>query len=187
MYLVNKNFHDQQTGDNGMKKMFLVLSIAVLAFTWVAIAWASETDPHDGDGNGTDPVNCPDDVTDPSWVSIEPDTLNPKSMGNWITCIMEFPEAYYQAELLRVNSFTLWVDELEIETVTQFAMGDLNRNGLTDFLIKFDRGAVEAALDPGVSVLDVTADISVTCYAGDGYVELPYFVYGADSIFLLDK
>jgi hypothetical protein len=151
-------------------------------------AFSDVTDPGGGDGNGTDPVNCPSDVTDPSWVSINPNSLNPKSNGNWLLCRMEFPEAYYLSDMIQVNYFTLKIGGQIVDTVTQFALGDYNSNGLPDYFIKFSRAAVLRKLPLGeTSVrIDIFADVSVTCYSGGAYVEMPALVYGSDIIKVVD-
>jgi hypothetical protein len=171
-----------------MKKFSLLVLVVFCVVGLTTLAFSDFTDPGGGDGNGTDPSNCPSDVTDPSWVSIKPEYLNPKSNGNWLMCRMEFPEAYYLADLIQVNNFTLKIDGQIVDTVSQFAMGDSNGNGLPDYFIKFSRAAVQQYLPLGeTSVrIDIFADVLITCYAGGEYIVIPDLIWGRDIINVVD-
>ncbi|UCF09039.1 MAG: hypothetical protein JSW28_04980 [Thermoplasmata archaeon] len=68
----------------------------------------------------------------PATIDIDPDTLNLKSKGRWITCYIDLPEGYD-------------VDEIDISTILledtiPAEWGDVQG---TTLMVKFDRGEVE--------------------------------------------
>ena len=93
---------------------------------------------------------------------------------------------FYRAYLIEINSFTLKINDEIVDTTTQFAIGDTNDNGLTDYSIKFSREAVQEMLseDDTSVVISIIADISVTCDPED--VPVSYDVFGQYMIRVLD-
>jgi len=82
-------------------------------------------------------------------VDVNPDTLNLKSNGEWVTAYIELPEGY---ELNMIISVVLRVPTGE-DTYTLVKMeespstvGDYDGDGIGDLMIKFDRSMVIAAL-----------------------------------------
>lgn len=83
----------------------------------------------------------------PSFVSasidINPQTLNLKSMGNWITVYIELTNGY---SIEDINKDTVVVSKINSQRLTApivhvgpFEIGDNNKNGITDLMMKFDR------------------------------------------------
>lgn len=92
----------------------------------------------------------------PATVDLDPDILNLKSRGKWITCYIELPEGYDVADID--------VDTVYLETVpadiTLAEIGDYDLDGIPDLMVKFDRTAVAALLSPAdVVELTVTGEL----------------------------
>lgn len=89
------------------------------------------------------PPPPPFHVLAPANVQIEPDTLNLKSNGKWITAYIEFPEVYdvnnivVPTVLLKTPSGDIPVDPNSPATV-----GDYDGDGISDLIVKFDRSIV---------------------------------------------
>ena len=83
-------------------------------------------------------------------VDIEPDTLNLKSNGKWITCYIELPEGQDVSNIA--------VDSLMLNNQIQAnahptETDDYDDDGIADLMVKFDRNAVTEILDIGDDVL----------------------------------
>jgi len=110
----------------------------------------------------------------PVTIDIDPDTLNTKSNGEWITAYIELPEGYNVADidlatvLLTHNDF-----QLPAETDPQYGfvtdpesyLMDHDHDGVMERMVKFDRIALrdhlgEIDLDSGEKFYDVTLIVS---------------------------
>jgi hypothetical protein len=80
---------------------------------------------------------------------INPNKLNLKSKGRWITVYLELPENYDVHDI--VLGEILLNNYLSPE-VKPFNIGDNNNNGITDLMIKFDRSSVISNLNPSQCV-----------------------------------
>jgi hypothetical protein len=88
-------------------------------------------------------------------VDIEPDTLNVKSEGKWVTAYTELPEGYD-------------VDDIDVSTVTlegtipaeahPTEVDDHDNDGIHDLMVKFDRQALIEYL--GGATGEVTLTVS---------------------------
>ena len=108
-------------------------------------------------------------------IDFDPDVLNPKSKGNWVTCYIELPTGY---DLDDIDLGTVLLNGVvHADTAHDAAFGDVDGDGTTDMMLKFSRGAVQDILSPGDAVtVEVTGSLS------DG-VEFS----GTDTITVLDK
>ena len=103
-------------------------------------------------------------------IDIEPDTLNLKSKGKWLTCYIWLPEDYNVNDIepnsirLEAEPNDIYPDWLWFEEYEQVAMA------------KFKRSEPQEALEPG----DI--ELIVTGYLNDG----SYFI-GTDTIKVIDK
>jgi abortive infection bacteriophage resistance protein len=80
-------------------------------------------------------------------IDIDPDTLNLKSNGEWITAYIELPDGY------DVNDISIESIELEIEghafvvdLEAPSAVDDYDSDGIPDLMVKFDRSDIVLAL-----------------------------------------
>ncbi|OEU83648.1 MAG: hypothetical protein BA865_12470 [Desulfobacterales bacterium S5133MH4] len=108
---------------------------------------------------------------------IDPDTLNLKSKGNWITWYIELPEGYD-------------VNEIDISTVilslggappiaaalSPTEVGDYDNDTVPDLMVKFDRGAVQDVVSEGSVKMAVSGSLT------DGTA-----FYGTDTVLVIDK
>jgi squalene cyclase len=91
-------------------------------------------------------------------VKIEPDTLNLKSHGRWVTAYIELPAGYDVADidvatvaLTRVKGRELTHPILAVSHPV--AIGDKDHDGIPDLMVKFDRGQVERVVPVSNHVL----------------------------------
>ena len=104
----------------------------------------------------------------PADVTIEPETLNVKSNGEWITAYIELPECYNVAD---INCSTIRLeDEIAADSCDrplESVIGDHDENGIPDLMVKFDRAEVIEYLEPGESVeLCVTGEVAGKQFKG---------------------
>jgi len=85
----------------------------------------------------------------PTFVDFDPDTLNLKSKGQWVTSYIELPADYdintIDLESIRLN------DQIPI-TPEPTEIGDYDENGIPDLMVKFDRLDVQSILEVGDEV-----------------------------------
>jgi len=77
-------------------------------------------------------------------VDIDPDTLNLKSNGQWITAYVELPEEYSLSEI-DISSILL-NESISVDPEAPTEVGDYDVDSIPDLMVKFDRAAVIALL-----------------------------------------
>ena len=89
-------------------------------------------------------------------INLDPDTLNLKSNGKWITCYIELPAGYDVGD---INISSLAISSINDEEITPiFAksrpteIGDYDVNGIPELMVKFDRASLQELLSPAFSV-----------------------------------
>jgi len=93
-------------------------------------------------------------------VVIDPDTLNLKSQGKWITCYIELPEGYNVAD---IDVSTVKLNDIVPAEAEPTSIGDYDSDGIADLMVKFNMSSVQSILEPGDSV-----EITVTGELNDG-------------------
>jgi hypothetical protein len=105
---------------------------------------------------------------------INPNKLNLKSKGKWITVYLELPENYDVFDIILGE--ILLNDYLSPE-IKPFNIGDYNANGIPDLMIKFDRSSVISNLEPSefgeMTIIGKLVD--GTKFKGVGVIELINF------------
>lgn len=86
-------------------------------------------------------------------VDFDPDTLNPKSQGKWVTVYIEFPEADCDVGVSDIDVGTVQLNGLIQSEQKPTEIGDHDGDGNPDLMVKFDRAAVKAILEPGEKVI----------------------------------
>ena len=86
-------------------------------------------------------------------MEIEPETLSLSSEGNWITCYIQFPEAYYIAN---IDSSTILLNG-EIPPARLFAGDEEDIEQI--LMLKFDRSDLQKIIQPGNVELIVTGEL----------------------------
>jgi predicted secreted protein len=79
---------------------------------------------------------APEEVT--ATVDIDPNTLNLKSKGQWITCYIELPKGY---DVHDINITSIKLNDTISVVSKPTNIGDYNHNGVPDLMVKFDREA----------------------------------------------
>jgi hypothetical protein len=78
----------------------------------------------------------------PATVDFDPDVLNLKSIGQWVTVYIELPVGHgYNVNMIDLATIRL-DDQVRVET-KPIAIGDHDNNGIPDLMVKFGRKAVE--------------------------------------------
>jgi len=87
----------------------------------------------------------------PAVIDIDPDTLNLKSNGNWITAYIELSGQDVSEIAIGSIKLTAAGKEFAVDPAAPTAIGDYDSDGISDLMVKFDR----AAIVDWLSVVDV--------------------------------
>jgi hypothetical protein len=82
-------------------------------------------------------------------INIDPDTLNLKSKGRWITAYIERSSDYDASE---INVSSLLLEGSMPAEIHPVEIGDHNSNNISDLMVKFDRAEVEDIITPSSQV-----------------------------------
>lgn len=94
-------------------------------------------------------------VTIPGTLDIDPNTLNLKSKGRYITCYIELP-LEYNVTGIEPFSITLTADGdeiIEVERNTPYEIGDHDEDGIPDLTVKFSREKIKSIVSVGKNIL----------------------------------
>jgi len=125
-------------------------------------------------------ASAPADVIDPNdpnvinaAINIDPDTLNLKSKGKWITCRIELPEGY---DVHDIDVSTIMLNGVVPAQPRPVEITDTNGDGVAELMVKFSRSAVQALLTP-----DEETELIVSGELADGTI-----FEGTDTIRVID-
>jgi hypothetical protein len=105
-------------------------------------------------------------------IDFEPNVLNLKSKGEWVTVYIELPEGY-NVEDIDVSSVSLLSDHEKVQAKPQpTQIGDYNKNGILDLMVKFDRSAVQKILSTGSQTMTITGDGSWFSFQGTDTIKV---------------
>ncbi len=107
-------------------------------------------------------------------IDIDPDTLNLKSKGKWITCYIELPQ---DNDVGDIDVGTVMLNGIVPAEARPTEVGDYDEDSIPDLMVKFDRASVGEILEPGDEV-----EITVTGDLTDGAS-----FSGTDTIRVIDK
>ena len=82
-------------------------------------------------------------------VDIDPDTLNLKSKGRWITIYIELP---YGCDVNDINTSSILLEGAIPAEHHPSEVGDYDNDGISDLMVKIDRSEVENILNVGESI-----------------------------------
>lgn len=87
----------------------------------------------------------------PATVDFDPDTLNLKCKGRWVTVYIELPVGHgYYVSMINLES--LWLNgQVQVEA-KPIEIGDYDGDGIPDLMVKFNRTAVQNILNVGDKV-----------------------------------
>lgn len=104
----------------------------------------------------------------PATIDFDPDTLNPKSQGKYVTVYIELPEEYDVNDIdISTIELTYGVGSVSAED-TPTEIGDHDENGIPDLMVKFDRQDVVAILAPGEEI-EITVSGESWDYSNNGF------------------
>ena len=102
----------------------------------------------------------------PAFIDFNPDTLNLKSKGEWITVYIELPTGY---DINAVNLETIRLNNQIQAECNLIIMGDYDNNGIPDLMIKFNRSDVQNILEVGD---EIKTTIIGETMNGDGFTDV---------------
>lgn len=108
-----------------------------------------------------------------STTDIEPDILNLRSRGRWITAYLELPKEHNVSD---ANISTVKLNGEIPAELHPTEVGDYDENGILDLMAKFDRQEVMALLSVGEATLTITGQLV------DGTI-----FEGSDTIRVIDE
>jgi len=109
-------------------------------------------------------------------IDVDPDTVNLKSKGKYITCYIELPEGF-TAEDIVIETVKLSVNENEIEAeLFPTGLNDYNDNNITDLMVKFNRENFYSVVDIPVAEIMVSGDL----ITGESF-------QGTDTVLVIEK
>jgi len=100
-------------------------------------------------------------------VNINPDTLNLKSRGRWITAYIELPKGY---DVKDINVSSIALNNTILAEMRPTGFGDEDGDGITNLMVKFDRGDL---IEYMLSSMDktekfITITLTITGKLNDG-------------------
>jgi hypothetical protein len=102
-------------------------------------------------------------------IDVDPDTLNLKSRGQWITAYIELPEGY---DVSDIDVSTVMLNtEIQAE-IHPTEIGDYDTDGIPDLMVKFDRAEVMALLSVGEATLTITGEVDGTPFEGSDTIRV---------------
>lgn len=95
-------------------------------------------------------------------IDVNPDTLNLKSKGKWITCYIELPQGM---DVKDIDVSTIKISDISGNSVDIPAekrptrIGDNDGDSVPDLMVKFDRSEVEDQSSPGDATITITGEL----------------------------
>jgi hypothetical protein len=109
--------------------------------------------------------------TVPIAFDLTPNTLNLRSMGNWVQGYLEPPAPFTPADIdtssIRING------SVAVDPAAPVVIGDHDSNGIPDLMVKFNRPVIELTMSAGDSVpVTVTGLLGGSYFLGVTYVRV---------------
>jgi hypothetical protein len=102
---------------------------------------------------------------------LDPNTLNLRSMGHWVTAKLE-PEPPASPADIDVASILL-NGSVPVDALAPTSIGDEDDDGRPDLTVKFDRSAVELTVEEGEAVrVTVTGEIGSGCFVATDLIRV---------------
>jgi len=97
-------------------------------------------------------------------IDFDPDTLNQKSQGKWVVVYIELPQGYNVANII-ISSLLL--EETIPAEPWPYSIGDYDKDGIPDLMVKFNRADVINLLPSGNNVIvHVKGMVGTTTFEG---------------------
>ena len=95
------------------------------------------------------PVSLTVGLVAPAYLNFDPDALNLSSMGNTVKMVIELPAGLDPHDIVIAS---IRLNDTVPALPAPISFTDENSNGVPELVVRFDRAAVEAALQPGNAV-----------------------------------
>jgi len=111
-------------------------------------------------------------------IDIDPNTLNLKSRGQWITAYIQLPEGYNAEDIdatsILLNETIQPILDPKYDFVTNPSEYLVNHDddGILERMVKFDRAEVETLLSVGEATLTITGKVSETPFEGSDAIRV---------------
>ncbi|MBU2068287.1 PKD domain-containing protein [Patescibacteria group bacterium] len=115
----------------------------------------------------------------PATIDCDPNTLNLKSKGQWITCYIELPAGY---DVWQINGSTILLNGMIPAYLgkegwakagsNESNIMDNDGDGVLERMVKFDRAAVQAILIPGEAVLTLAGKVGLADFEGSDTIRV---------------
>jgi len=95
-------------------------------------------------------------------IDVDPNTLNLKSKGKWITCYIELPEGYNVSDIKRSSILlndTIPVDPFWVNKTLESVIGDYDNDTISDLMVKFNRSEVISLLNVSNQTIKITGEL----------------------------
>ena len=111
-------------------------------------------------------------------IDMDPDTLNLRSKGQWITVYIQLPEKYNAAD---INATTILLNETispvldpkyEFVTSPSEYLVDHDEDGILERMVKFDTTEVMALLRVGEATLTITGEVNDISFEGSDNIRV---------------
>ena len=106
-------------------------------------------------------------------LDIDPDVLNLKSKGRWITCYVEVSGGYNLSDIDRTTIWlngTISVDPFWVDKPLESVIGDYDNDTVPDLMVKFNRAAViEYLLNQNKTHGNITLTVTGELYDGTSF------------------
>ncbi|MCL5024423.1 MAG: FG-GAP-like repeat-containing protein [Nitrospirae bacterium] len=97
-------------------------------------------------------------------IDFDPNTLNKKSNGKWVAVYIELPSGYNVAD---IDIASISLNGAVSAEPWPYAIGDCDKDGIPDLMVKFNRSAVINILPNGDNVrVEVTGTVGTTTFEG---------------------
>lgn len=113
-------------------------------------------------------ANAPNHI--PATLEVGPEVINLKSKGQFITTYIELSDGFDVAD---IDISSVKISEVDGQAVTPIvaqaqptAIGDVDNDGRSDLMVKFDRAAVQAVVVPGLRELSVEGTVAGQLFKG---------------------
>jgi len=126
------------------------------------------------------PIPPPEPIAEPEPIAVEvdidPDTLNLKSKGKWITAYIELPDGYSATDVdpstIRLNGVVPAVADPKYGFIKDPKLMDCDGDDLDEFMVKFDRSAVQAIVGVGEVTLTITGMVGGVPFEGSDTIRV---------------
>jgi hypothetical protein len=106
----------------------------------------------------------------PAIIDIDPDELNLKSKGKWVTGYIELPEGY---DVNDIDVSTIELNDAVSAELSPTNISDYDNDDITDLMIKFDRAEVIRTLEVGEDVeILITGEMDNIEFKGYDYIDV---------------